>query len=287
MEKNIAMQITREENPDEARFRKGDFLIGTEGTLNLLKNHSSVLSDKWYTIENATIEQVKQSNDVKYHYVLRETHYDFTFVTIHKEVALKHLNHKKRIPIKYHDERILETLIDKEEQLYFLNDVAKYESECVLNGDWVIWTETNYKLPQINYFNNLTSDHERQIYADAIGQQYALNLLLGPISVITDSYDLGCINTFFKNIEFYFDNNNTIFKNDEKEYVTSLRIKELSGRKITVYEEIPSFGYPDYRRKIIKELRKEATVILSQTLPQNQKPEDPEFKRISINWINL
>ncbi len=62
---------------------------------------------------------------------------------------------------------------------------------------------------------------------------------------------------------------------------------ELSGRKITVYEEIPSFGYPDYRRKIIKELRKEATVILSQTLPQNQKPEDPEFKRISINWINL
>lgn len=31
------MQITRESNPDEARFRKGDFLIGTEKTLNLLK----------------------------------------------------------------------------------------------------------------------------------------------------------------------------------------------------------------------------------------------------------
>lgn len=62
---------------------------------------------------------------------------------------------------------------------------------------------------------------------------------------------------------------------------------ELSGRKITEYEEIPNFGYPDYRRITVEQLMSEATVILSQTLPQNQKPEDPEFKRISINWINL
>lgn len=29
MDKNIVMQITHECNPDEARFRTGDFLIGT------------------------------------------------------------------------------------------------------------------------------------------------------------------------------------------------------------------------------------------------------------------
>lgn len=226
MEKNIVMQITRDSNPEEARFRKGDFLIGTEGNLNLLKNHSSVLSTTFYSLENTTIEKVKQSNNVKYHHVSRETHYDFKFVTIYKEVAIKHLTNKKRIAIKYHDERILENLIDKKEQLYFLNDVAKYESECVLNGDWTTWTETNYKLPQINYYKSLKSDYERQIYADAIGQQYALNLLLGPISVITNSYDLDCINTFFENVEFYFDDS-TKNKNDDNEYLTSLNVKEL------------------------------------------------------------
>ena len=227
MEQNIVIQIVEDKNPEEARFRKGDFLIGTEGTLALLKNHSSVLSSTFYTLKNATIDEVKESDDVKYHHVSRETHYDFKFVTIHKEVAIKHLANKKRIGIKYHDKRILETLIDKEEQRYFLNDVAKYESECVLNGDWTTWTETNYKLPQINYFNSLTSDHERQIYADAIGQQYALNLLLGPISVITDSYDLDCINTFFKNVEFYYEDERYMPKNNETEYLTSLKIQEL------------------------------------------------------------
>ena len=59
MTKNIAMQITRESNPDEARFRKGDFLIGTEKTLNLLKNKSEFFSDKYYTIENSTVKNLQ------------------------------------------------------------------------------------------------------------------------------------------------------------------------------------------------------------------------------------
>lgn len=226
------MQITHECNPNEARFRAGDFLIGTENTLNLLKNQNSIFpddsifSDKYYTIENSTIEKVKESTNVKYHYILRETSaYNFTFKTISKEVAIKHLLNKKRIPIKFKDERILKTLIDDKEQIYFLKDVANYESECVLNGGWLTWTD-NHKTLQINYYKNLKTDTERQIYADALGQQYALNLLLSPIHVLTDTYDLECVNTFFENVEFYFDDNNKT-KNDENEYVTSLRIKEL------------------------------------------------------------
>lgn len=77
MEKNIAMQITHECNPDEPRFRTGDFLIGTENTLSLLKNQNSIFpndsifSDKYYTIENSTVEKVKESTNVKYHHVSR------------------------------------------------------------------------------------------------------------------------------------------------------------------------------------------------------------------------
>lgn len=230
MEQNIVMQIIEDKNPEEARFRKGDFLIGTEGTLALLKNHSSVLSSTFYTLKHATIDELKESSDVKYHHVSRETpidFYNFKIVTIHKEVALKHLNYKKRIPIKYSDKRKLHDVIDNKEQIHFLNEMAKYESECVLEGDWLNWTNCNEKLPQINYYNSLKSDRERQIYADSLGLQYALNLLLSPISNLTDTYDLECINTFFKNMEFYYEDERYIPKNNETEYLTSLKIQEL------------------------------------------------------------
>lgn len=227
MEQNIVIQIVEDKNPEEARFRKGDFLIGTEGTLALLKNHSSVLSSTFYTLKHATIDELKESDDVKYHHVSRETAFDFEFVTIHKEVALKHLNYKKRIPIKYKDERILKDIIDDEEQIYFLNDIGKYESDYVLEEDWINWTNDNKKLPQIKYYTNLTSDNERQIYADSLGQQYALERLLSPISDLTNTYDLECVNTFFKNVEFYFEDEQYKPKNDETEYVTSLKIQEL------------------------------------------------------------
>lgn len=228
MTKNIAMQITRESNPDEARFRKGDFLIGTEKTLNLLKNKSEFFSDKYYTIENSTVKNLQESKHVKYHHVSKESFHDFKFVTIHKDVAIKHLLNKKKIPIKHNDTRILKHLIDEKEQNYFLCDMANHKSECVLNGDWTTWTNINYKLPQINYYKGLKSDQDRQIYADAIGQQYALNLIFSPIHKGIDEYGLEHFNTFFKNVEFYFDN--TINQNenqDNSEYLTSLNIKEL------------------------------------------------------------
>lgn len=228
MTKNIAMQITRESNPDEARFRKGDFLIGTEKTLNLLKNKSEFFSDKYYTIENSTVKNLQESKHIKYHHVSKESFHDFKFVTIHKDVAIKHLLNKKKIPIKHNDTRILKHLIDEKEQNYFLCDMANHESECVLNGDWTTWTNINYKLPQINYYKGLKSDQDRQIYADAIGQQYALNLIFSPIHKGIDEYGLEHFNTFFKNVEFYFDD--TINQNenqDNNEYLTSLNIKEL------------------------------------------------------------
>lgn len=228
MTKNIAMQITRESNPDEARFRKGDFLIGTEKTLNLLKNKSEFFSDKYYTIENSTVKNLQESKHVKYHHVSKESFHDFKFVTIHKDVAIKHLLNKKKIPIKHNDTRILKHLIDEKEQNYFLCDMANHESECVLNGDWTTLTNINYKLPQINYYKGLKSDQDHQIYADAIGQQYALNLIFSPIHKGIDEYGLEHFNTFFKNVEFYFDD--TINQNenqDDNEYLTSLNIKEL------------------------------------------------------------
>ena len=228
MEKNIVMQITRESNPDEARFRKGDFLIGTEKTLNLLKNQSEFFSDKYYTIENSTVKNLQESKSVKYHHVSKESVHDFKFVTIHKDVALKHLNYKKLIPIKSNDYRLLKEVLNKDEQINFLKEVAKYESECVLIEDWLNWTHIHHKLPQIEYYKNLKSDDERKIYAEAIGQQFSLNLILGTIAETLDYYTLECFNTFFKNTEFYYDDSiNQDENQDNNEYLTSLNIKEL------------------------------------------------------------
>lgn len=224
MEQNIVMQITHECNPDEARFRTGDFLIGTQNTLNLLKNQSGFFSDKYYTIENSTIKKLQESKNVKYHHVSKESFHDFKFVTIHKEVAIKHLLNKKRIAINHNDTRLLKDLIDEKEQNYFLSDIAQHESECVLNEEWLTWTDTHWKLPQIEYYNSLKTDAERKIYADASGQQYALNLLFSPIHKGIDTYGLEQFNTFFENIEFYYNNN---IDHDKNEYLTSLNVKEL------------------------------------------------------------
>lgn len=225
MRENIVMEIIRDSNPYEAKFRKGDFLIGREDMMHLLKKHS-LFSEENYQLVQVTRKTVANSKDVKYHYFSNATDFLFEVSTVTKEDALKKLPNKS--PIKSNDTRILKDIIDNEDQIYFLKEVAKYESECVLNGDWTTWTKINYKLPQINYYKSLKSDHDRQTYADAIGQQYALNLLLSPISVLTDSYDLECINTFFKNTEFYYDD--TINQNetqDNSEYLTSLNVKEL------------------------------------------------------------
>lgn len=224
MSKIIAIQITQDLNPEEARFRKGDFLIGREDRLNTIITKNQSFLDKNYKLKAMTIEDVEKSQDVKYHYFTYGDIHRFEFETVSKDVAIKHLLNKTQIAITYHDTRILKHLIDEENQLSFLNNLSEYKSKCVLKEKWVNLRD-EYELLQINYYNGLKTDTERQIYADAIGQQYALNLLLSPIHVLTDTYGLDFINTLFTDIEFCFDDSAS--ENDNNQYVTSLRIKEL------------------------------------------------------------
>lgn len=77
-----------------------------------------------------------------------------------------------------------------------------YETKCTLDEDWLIETNLASRTHQINYYNSLKTDQERQIYATAIGQQYALNLLCSPLEEITRIYDLDFLNSFFKTVEF-------------------------------------------------------------------------------------
>lgn len=234
MEQNIVMKITHECNPNEARFRAGDFLIGNETILNTVIYQKTfpkmyIFPNKYYTIEKSTFDELKDSNNVKYHYVSSKTpqNVTFTFETLSKENALKKLSNKNRIPIKFNDKRTLKELIDEKEQNHFLYDMAQHESECVLNEEWLTWNNTNWKSHQIEYYKNLKTDAERKIYADASGQQYALNLLFSPIHKSIDTYGLEHFNTFFENVEFYYDNINQDENQDDNEYLTSLNIKEL------------------------------------------------------------
>ena len=224
MSRIIAMQITQDLNPEEARLRKGDIIIGREDRLNTIITKNQSFLEKNYKLRAMTIDDVEKSKDVKYHYFTYGDIHRFEFETVSKDVALKHLLNKKQIAITHHDTRILKHLIDEENQLSFLNKISEYKSKCFLNEKWVNLRD-EFELLQINYYNSLKTDTERQVYAEAIGQQYALNLLLSPISVLTDTYRLDFINTLFTDIEFYFDD--TASGNDDNQYVTSLKIKEL------------------------------------------------------------
>lgn len=224
MSKIIAIQITQDLNPEEAHFRKGDFLIGREDRLNTIITKNQSFLDKNYKLRAMTIEDVEKSQDVKYHYFTYGDIHRFEFETVSKDVAIKHLLNKTQIAITHHDTRILKHLIDEENQLSFLNNISEYKSKCILNEKWVNLRD-EFELLQINYYHNIKTDTERQVYAEAIGQQYALNLLLSPIHVLTDTYGLDFINTLFTDIEFYFDDSAS--ENDNDQYVTSLRIKEL------------------------------------------------------------
>ena len=109
---------------------------------------------------------------------------------------------KKQIIIQKNDKRPLVDLLDDNETKHFLKELAAYETECTLEEDWLIEDDLASKVHQINYYKSLKTDHERQIYATAIGQQYALDLLCSSLEEITRLYDLDFLNTFFKTIEF-------------------------------------------------------------------------------------
>jgi len=109
---------------------------------------------------------------------------------------------KKEIVIQKNDKRHLVDLLDDDETKHFLKELAAHETECTLEEDWLIETNLENKTHQINYYKSLKTDQERQIYATAIGQQYALDLLCSSLEEITRIYDLDFLNTFFKTVKF-------------------------------------------------------------------------------------
>ena len=109
---------------------------------------------------------------------------------------------KKQIIIQKNDKRHLVDLLDNNETKYFLKEMAAHETECTLEEDWLIEDDLASRTHQINYYRSLKTDQERQIYATAIGQQYALDLLCSSLEEITRLYDLDFLNTFFKTVEF-------------------------------------------------------------------------------------
>lgn len=108
----------------------------------------------------------------------------------------------KHITIQPNDKRILLKLIDATEKQHFLNAIATHEKECVLEEDWL--DETPENKDQHNYYKSLKTDHERHIYATAIGHSYARNLLHSPVSIAVDAYGLDYFNTFFQNYQFSY-----------------------------------------------------------------------------------
>lgn len=109
---------------------------------------------------------------------------------------------KKQIIIQKNDKRHLVDLLSNDETKHFLKELAAHETECTLEEDWLIEDDLASKIEQIGYYRSLKTDRERQIYATAIGQQYALDLLCSSLEEITRIYDLDFLNTFFKTVKF-------------------------------------------------------------------------------------
>lgn len=108
----------------------------------------------------------------------------------------------KHITIQPNDNRLLLNLIDTTEKEHFLNTIATHEKECVLEEDWL--DETHENKNQHNYYKSLKTDHERHIYATAIGHSYAKHLLHSPVSIAVDAYGLNYFNTFFQTYQFSY-----------------------------------------------------------------------------------
>lgn len=92
-----------------------------------------------------------------------------------------------------------------EKAKYFLKEMAAHETECTLDGGWLTDDHRSNTIFQSTYYKSLKTDQERQIYATAIGQQYALNLLCSPVAESLRIYDLDHLNTFFETVELIID----------------------------------------------------------------------------------
>lgn len=108
----------------------------------------------------------------------------------------------KHIKIQPNDNRLLLTLINATEKKHFLKAISDHEKECVLEEDWL--NETSDNDNQHNYYKSLKTDHDRHIYATAIGHSYAKHLLHSPVSIAVDAYSLDYFNSFFQNYQFSY-----------------------------------------------------------------------------------
>ena len=108
----------------------------------------------------------------------------------------------KHIIIQPNDNRLLLNLIDTTEKQYFLNQIANHEKECVLEETWLDETPENNS--QHIYYKSLKTNHDRRIYATAIGHSYAKQLLHSPISIAVNAYGLDYFNSFLKDYQFSY-----------------------------------------------------------------------------------
>lgn len=112
---------------------------------------------------------------------------------------------KKKITITTDDKRKLIDILDDEEIKHFLKELATRETECILNENGLPFKNMVHKQHEINYYNSLKTDHERRIYATAIGHETALNILYSSIKDILDAYDLECLNSLFRAVKLVID----------------------------------------------------------------------------------
>lgn len=108
----------------------------------------------------------------------------------------------KHITIQPNDNRLLVRLINTTEKEHFLRAISNHEKECVLEEAWLDDTPENKD--QHDYYKSLKTDHDRHIYATAIGHSYAINLLHSPVSIVIDAYGLDYFNTFFQTYQFSY-----------------------------------------------------------------------------------
>lgn len=194
-------------------FEKIQTYKGESHTYYLILDVKNFLADNTVNVFVETDEQLKDLNGtfIKIFSLSLETNYgDYTkdrlYTIFDKKIdafeAYITTPTKKEIVIQANDTRTLCTLLNKDQQTQFLKEVGSYEAETVLNEDWLTWTDYPEKRPQIDYYKSLKTGHERQIYATAIGQQIALNWLYRPLHELLTVYDIDCLNSFFKTVEF-------------------------------------------------------------------------------------
>lgn len=86
----------------------------------------------------------------------------------------------------------------KDELPYFIQQLANFESECMLTGNWLFFTP-KYKKSHADYYETLT-DNEKVIFAKSHGYTSALSIIHEPFSNLFDYYHIDDINNFFKQI---------------------------------------------------------------------------------------